>query len=95
MGSDAGHPLEWDDASHLERPMHCGRDLARRDVEPILARSSVVPASDRPFALLANGVTVGGMRLPGPLADGVLRAYDPFRGLGRQAPFRVEVGGAE
>lgn len=58
----------------------------------LAAHLRVVPAADRPFALLAESITLGGVRLPGPVADWVLRAYDPFQKLGRRAPFRVEVG---
>ncbi|HSE94193.1 MAG TPA: hypothetical protein VLF19_12865, partial [Methylomirabilota bacterium] len=49
------------------------------------------PAPDRPFALVSDGVVVGGIPMPGPLVDWVMRHYDPSRALAARAPFDIAI----
>ncbi|OGL04687.1 MAG: hypothetical protein A3E31_11665 [Candidatus Rokubacteria bacterium RIFCSPHIGHO2_12_FULL_73_22] len=57
----------------------------------VAARVRVLPAADRPFALLADRVRVGGVPVPGPLVDWVVRNYDPTPRM-RELPIPVAVG---
>ncbi len=58
------------------------------DVE---ARVRLVPADDRPFALVADEVRVGGLPVPRPLVDWVIRTYDPSLRLAARLPVAVEI----
>jgi 4-amino-4-deoxy-L-arabinose transferase-like glycosyltransferase len=63
--------------------------LAGPDVS---ARIRMLPASDRPFALLAEGVRVGGVPVPDLLVNWVVRNFDPTPRLASRMPFPVEIG---
>ena len=70
------------------------------------ARIRFGPADqDRPFTLVVENVSVGGMRVPGFLVDWIIRHFDPTPGLRRLPvpvtlapvrirPGRIEVGGS-
>ncbi|MBI4245678.1 MAG: DUF2993 domain-containing protein [Candidatus Rokubacteria bacterium] len=68
------------------------RFVKRQPGPDVAAHVRVVPASDRPFALVATEVTVGGVPVPRRLVDWVMRSYDPSLGLARQAGMPVEIG---
>jgi len=57
----------------------------------VAARVRVVPAADRPFALVAERVSVGGVPVPAPLVDWVVRNFDPTLRM-RDLPIPVTVG---
>jgi hypothetical protein len=69
------------------------------------ARFHFGPADrDRPFTLVVDGVSIGGVRVPGFLVDWIMRHFDPTPGLRRLpvavslapiriVPGRIEVGG--
>ncbi|MGH7275667.1 MAG: LmeA family phospholipid-binding protein [Candidatus Rokuibacteriota bacterium] len=58
----------------------------------VSARVRFVPAADRPFALAFERVRVGGVPVPGLLADWVVRGYDPSLRMASRLPVRVEIG---
>jgi hypothetical protein len=64
----------------LERP---GPDVS--------ARVRLAPASDRPFAILAERVRVGGIAVPGLIAGWVVRTLDPSRRIASRLPVPVEI----
>jgi hypothetical protein len=66
---------------HLRQP---GPDLE--------ARVRVVAAADRPFALLSDGVRLGGVPVPGPLVDWVMRNFDPSLKIAARLPMPLEIG---
>ncbi|MGH7393683.1 MAG: hypothetical protein ACREM3_30145, partial [Candidatus Rokuibacteriota bacterium] len=55
------------------------------------ARVRLEPAPDRPFVLVSDGVAVGGVPVPGPLVDWIMRHYDPSRALAARAPFDMAI----
>lgn len=57
----------------------------------IAGRVRVIAARDRPFALVAEGVRVGGLPVPRALMDWVIRQYDPSGRIASRSPFRVDV----
>ena len=57
----------------------------------VIARVRLVPAADRPFALVPDHVTVGGLPVPDRLAELVLRQYDPSWRLAHRLPFPVQI----
>jgi hypothetical protein len=57
----------------------------------IAGRVRVIAARDRPFALVAEGVRVGGLPVPHALMDWVIRQYDPSGRIASRSPFRVDV----
>jgi len=61
----------------------------------ISARVRFVPASDRPFALAADRVRVGGVPVPSLLVGWVMNVIDPSRGIAARLPFPVEVAQIE
>ena len=61
----------------------------------VTAHVRILPARDRPFALAADVVLVGGVRVPQRLANWVIRNYDPSLGLAARTPVRVDVGRVE
>ncbi len=61
----------------------------------VTARVRILPASDRPFALAADHVRVGGIPIPGGLVNWVIRNYDPSWGLASRSPVPIEVGRVE
>jgi len=66
-------------------------DLPQRGPD-VHARVRIEPAPDRPFRLLSEGVTLGGVAVPGPLVDWVVRHYDPSRAIAARAAFDVAIG---
>jgi dolichyl-phosphate-mannose-protein mannosyltransferase/DUF2993 family protein len=58
----------------------------------VSARIRLLPASDRPFALLAERVRVGGVPVPDVLVNWVVRNFDPTPRLASRLPFPVEIG---
>jgi plasmid stabilization system protein ParE len=58
----------------------------------VSARIRVTPAPDRPFALLADRVRVGGVTIPSLLVDWVVRNLDPSRRIASRLPVPVEIG---
>jgi hypothetical protein len=79
-------PPEWDHANHLERVVHCAEDMARHDVRAML------PATEKPFALAADHVTVGGIPVPAMLVDWVVRTWDPSPRIASRLPVPVSLG---
>ena len=58
----------------------------------VAARVRLLPASDRPFALAADHVTVGGIPVPSMLVDWVVRTWDPSPRIASRLPVPVSVG---
>ena len=56
------------------------------------ARVRVLPADDRPFALAAEHVTLGGVPVPAMLVDWVVRTWDPTPRIASRLPLPVTVG---
>jgi hypothetical protein len=61
----------------------------------IQARITLRPAADRPFAVQATAVRVGGVGVPDILVDWVMRNVDPSGRIARRLPFRVELATIE
>jgi hypothetical protein len=57
----------------------------------VAARVRVLPAADRPFALSADHVTVGGLPVPAILVDWVVRTWDPTPKIASRLPLPVAV----
>jgi hypothetical protein len=55
------------------------------------AHLRVLPAADRPFALLAERVRLGGVPVPGALVNWIIRHIDPSTRLAARLPVPVEV----
>jgi hypothetical protein len=67
--------------------------LVKRQPGPDVALTlRIVPAADRPFAVVADAVKLGGVPVPRPLVNWVLNSYDPSVGVARRAPMPVEIG---
>ena len=75
-------PPEWDHANHLERVVHCGRELAARDWGAIAGRSSFYPPLVTCAAALASRVA------PSPEAAGA-GVMVLFLGLGMGATYAL------
>ena len=58
----------------------------------VAARVRVLPATERPFTLVAERVTLGGIRVPTALVDWVVRTWDPTPRIASRLPIRVTVG---
>jgi Dolichyl-phosphate-mannose-protein mannosyltransferase len=58
----------------------------------VSARVRMLPAADRPFALTAERVRVGGVPVPDVLVNWVIRNFDPTPRLASRMPFPVEIG---
>jgi hypothetical protein len=61
----------------------------------VSARVRVLPARDRPLALAAEDVRLGGVPVPGGLVNWVIRNYDPSLRLASRLPVPVELGRVE
>jgi hypothetical protein len=61
----------------------------------VAGRVRVLPATERPFAVVADHVTVGGISVPGPLVDWVVRTWDPTPRIASRLPVPVAVGRIE
>jgi len=57
----------------------------------LAARVKFVTRADRPFALLAEHVTLGGVAVPSLFVDWIMASFDPSRGLGSRLPFPVTI----
>ena len=68
------------------------RFVRRQRGPDVAARVRIEPSDGRPFALAARDVKLGGLPVPRPLVDWVMRSYDPGLGLARRAPMPVEIG---
>ena len=70
--------------------------LAVRQPGPdVTARVRILPASDRPFALAADEVRIGGVLIPRGFVHWVIRNYDPSWGLASRSPVPVSMGRVE
>ena len=58
----------------------------------VAARIRLLPADDRPFTLVAEHVSVGGIPLPSTFVNWVVRNYDPAPRLARRLPVPVRIG---
>jgi hypothetical protein len=67
--------------------------VALRQTGPdVTARVRLLNAPDRPFALSAEHVRVGGVPVPGPLVNWVVRNFDPSPRIASRVPFPVQLG---
>ena len=67
-------------------------DLTFRALGPdVGARVQVVAATDRPFALRAERVTVGGVPIPALLVNWIMSSVDPSRSLAGKLPFPATI----
>jgi hypothetical protein len=58
----------------------------------VAARVRVLPATERPFTLVADHVTVGGIPVPALLVDWVVRTWDPAPRIASRLPVPVTLG---
>jgi len=58
----------------------------------VAARVRVLPATEKPFALTADHVTVGGIPVPAMLVDWVVRTWDPSPRIASRLPVPVSLG---
>ncbi len=58
----------------------------------VAARVRVLPARERPFTLVADRVTLGGVAVPSILVDWVVRTWDPTPRIASRLPIPVTVG---
>ena len=58
----------------------------------LTARVRLVPAPDRPFAIVSGDVRLAGVRVPDALVNWVVRGLDPSRRIASRVPMRVEIG---
>ena len=61
----------------------------------VAARVRVLPASDQPFTLRADHVTLGGIPVPGMFVNWVVRTWDPAPRIASRLPFPVTLGRIE
>jgi hypothetical protein len=61
----------------------------------VRARVRILPGREGPIAVVPEFVSVGGVRIPAPLVNWVVRNYDPSPVLAARAPVRVELGRIE
>jgi len=66
--------------------------VAVRQAGPdVTARVRLASAADRPFALQAEAVRVGGIPVPSALVNWVIRNFDPTPKIAARVPFPVEI----
>jgi hypothetical protein len=58
----------------------------------VAARVRVLPATDRPFALAAEHVRLGGIPVPAMLVDWIVRTWDPTPRIASRLPLPVSIG---
>jgi hypothetical protein len=58
----------------------------------VTARVRLLPATDRPFAVVTEDVRLAGVRVPDALVNWVVRGLDPSRRIASRLPMRVEIG---
>jgi hypothetical protein len=67
--------------------------VAIRQAGPdVTARVRLLAAADRPFAITAERVRVGGVPVPAALVDWVVRNFDPAPRIASRLPFPVTLG---
>jgi hypothetical protein len=66
--------------------------MLERSGPDVSARVRLAPAPDRPFAILAERVRVGGIAVPDLIAHWVVRTLDPSRRIASRLPVPVEIG---
>lgn len=67
--------------------------VAVRQAGPdVTARVRLTSAADRPFALQAERVRVGGVPVPSVLVNWVIRNFDPTPKIASRVPFPVQIG---
>jgi hypothetical protein len=67
--------------------------VAVRQAGPdVTARVRLAAAADRPFAMQAEDVRVGGVRVPSSLVNWVIRNFDPTPKIASRVPFAVKIG---
>ena len=64
----------------------------RQSGPDVTARIRLTSAADRPFALSAERVRVGGVPVPAALVNWVIRNFDPTPKIASRVPFPVEIG---
>ncbi|HTO10042.1 MAG TPA: glycosyltransferase family 39 protein [Candidatus Binatia bacterium] len=64
----------------------------RQSGPDVTARVRLTAAADRPFALRAERVRVGGVPVPAVLVNWVIRNFDPTPKIATRVPFPVEIG---
>jgi len=64
----------------------------RQSGPDVSARVRLTAAADRPFALRAEHVRVGGVPVPSLLVNWVIRNFDPTPKIASRVPFPVEIG---
>ena len=64
----------------------------RQSGPDVSARVRLMGAADRPFALRADEVRVGGVPVPSRLVNWVIRNFDPTPKIAARVPFPVEIG---
>jgi hypothetical protein len=64
----------------------------RQSGPDVTARVRLVAAADRPFAMRAERVRVGGVPVPSLLVNWVIRNFDPTPKIASRVPFPVEIG---
>ena len=64
----------------------------RQSGPDVTARVRMTAATDRPFALSAERVRVGGVPVPAALVNWVIRNFDPTPKIASRVPFPVEIG---
>ena len=64
----------------------------RQSGPDVTARVRLTSAADRPFALHADRVRVGGVPVPAALVNWVIRNFDPTPKIASRVPFPVEIG---
>jgi hypothetical protein len=57
----------------------------------VAARVQLVATTDRPFALAAERVTIGGVPAPSLLVNWIMRSFDPSRGIASRLPFPATI----
>jgi hypothetical protein len=58
----------------------------------VSGRIRLSASSERPFVLIAERLSLGGVPLPGPLVDWAMRSYDPSIRMAQRLPLRVRIG---
>jgi hypothetical protein len=79
-----GGRIELEDGAFLVSLDRRGPDLS--------GRIRLTASSERPFALIAERLSLGGVPLPGPVVAWAVRSYDPSIRLARRLPLQVRIG---
>jgi hypothetical protein len=57
----------------------------------VAARVAFEAIADRPFALAAERVTLGGVPVPSLFVNWIMTSFDPTRGIGARLPFPATI----